>query len=48
MLTSQLAERLTDTLESIGDGFFTVDRERRYTYLNREAERLLQQSREAF
>ncbi len=37
----QLAERLTTTLESITDAFFTVDREWRFTFLNREAERLL-------
>lgn len=37
----RLAERLTTTLESITDAFFTVDREWRFTFLNREAERLL-------
>ncbi|OYW21331.1 MAG: hypothetical protein B7Z52_01025, partial [Burkholderiales bacterium 12-64-5] len=33
--------RLLDTLESISDGFFTVDREWRFTYVNAESERLL-------
>jgi diguanylate cyclase (GGDEF)-like protein/PAS domain S-box-containing protein len=39
------AERLTTTLESITDAFFTVDREWRFTFLNREAERLLKRTR---
>ena len=38
----RLAARLTTTLESITDGFFTLDREWRFTYLNKEAERLLE------
>jgi PAS domain S-box-containing protein len=42
----ELSERLTTTLESITDAFFTVDREWRFTYINREAERLLARSRE--
>ncbi len=42
----QLAERLTTTLESITDGFFTLDAEWRFSYLNHEAERLLQRSRQ--
>jgi diguanylate cyclase (GGDEF)-like protein/PAS domain S-box-containing protein len=41
----QLAERLTTTLESITDAFFTLDREWRFTFVNREAERLLQRPR---
>ena len=41
----RLAGRLTSTLESITDAFFTLDREWRFTYLNRQAERLLQRSR---
>lgn len=41
----RLAERLSHTLESITDGFFTVDREWRFTYVNREAERIFQHSR---
>lgn len=44
--TQKIAARLTDTLESITDGFFTVDREWRYTYLNSQAERLLKHRRE--
>jgi PAS domain S-box-containing protein len=39
-------ERVTTILESITDAFFTVDREWRFTYVNREAERLLKRSRE--
>ena len=31
---------MTTTLESLTDGFFTVDRDWRVTYVNREAERL--------
>gem|GEM_PF-6470866 len=42
----ELAERLAVTLESITDAFFTLDRDWRITYVNREAERLLQRSRE--
>src|SRR5690606_861825 len=37
-----LAERLTMTLDSITDAFYTLDRDWRFTYVNREAERLLQ------
>ncbi|OGU24145.1 MAG: hypothetical protein A2580_14380 [Hydrogenophilales bacterium RIFOXYD1_FULL_62_11] len=40
-----LAERLTTTLESITDAFFTVDREWRFTFLNRKAEQLLRRTR---
>ena len=40
------AQSLANTLESIPDGFFTVDREWRYTYLNGGAERLLQDAGE--
>ena len=35
------AERLLNTLESITDGFFTLDHEWCFTYVNTEAERLL-------
>lgn len=42
----ELTERLTTTLESITDAFFTVDREWRFTYINREAERFFGQSRD--
>lgn len=41
----ELGERLTTTLESVTDAFFTVDREWKFTYVNREAERLLQRPR---
>jgi PAS domain S-box-containing protein len=41
-----LAERLTMTLESMTDGFFTIDREWRFTYANSEAARLLQFDRD--
>ncbi|MBK5929617.1 EAL domain-containing protein [Halochromatium salexigens] len=41
-----LSERLRTTLESITDGFFALDRDWRFAYLNREAARLLQQPRE--
>lgn len=40
------AEQLTATLESITDAFFTVDRDWRFTYVNREAESLLRRPRE--
>jgi two-component system, cell cycle sensor histidine kinase and response regulator CckA len=43
--TRRLAERFVTTLESITDAFFTLDRKWRFTFLNREAERLLQRSR---
>jgi diguanylate cyclase (GGDEF)-like protein len=38
----ELAGRLTGTLQSITDGFFTLDRDWRFTYLNTRAEELLQ------
>jgi len=41
-----LARRLSNTLESITDAFITVDREWRYTYINRQAERLLGRGRD--
>jgi PAS domain-containing protein len=37
---------LSDILESISDAFFAVDREWRFTYVNREAEKLWCRSRE--
>lgn len=40
-----LGERLAATLESVTDAFFTVDRDWRFTYVNREAERLLRRPR---
>ncbi len=45
--TQKLAHRLSNTLESITDAFFTVDRDWRFTYINREAERLWGQDRGA-
>ena len=43
----RLAEQLSDTLESITDAFFTLDREWRFTYLNREAERQFGRARDS-
>jgi PAS domain S-box-containing protein len=43
---ARLAERLTTTLESITDAFFTLDRAWRFTFLNVTAERMLERSRE--
>ncbi len=43
---SALATRLTATLESITDAFYTLDIEWRVTYMNPEAERLMLRSRE--
>jgi PAS domain S-box-containing protein len=40
-----LGERLAATLESVSDAFFTIDRSWRFTYVNGEAERLLQRQR---
>lgn len=40
----ELAERLTSTLESITDAFFTLDHEWRFTYLNARAEKLLRRA----
>jgi PAS domain S-box-containing protein len=42
----RLADRLSTTLESITDAFVTLDGGWHLTFLNRQAERLLQQSRE--
>jgi diguanylate cyclase (GGDEF)-like protein/PAS domain S-box-containing protein len=42
---ASMAERLTATLESITDAFYTLDREWRFTYLNPEAERLFKRPR---
>ncbi len=41
----RMAERLIITLESITDAFFTLDRDWRFTYLNRQAGRLLVRDR---
>lgn len=40
-------ERVTNILESITDGVFTIDGKWRLTYLNRNAERLLERPKEA-
>jgi PAS domain S-box-containing protein len=42
----RIAEQLTNILEGITDAFFRVDCEWRFTYVNHEAERLMQRSRE--
>ncbi len=42
----ETTRRVTSILESITDAFFSVDREWRFTYVNRQAERLLKRSRE--
>jgi PAS domain S-box-containing protein len=44
--TRRLASRLANTLESIREAFCVVDRDWRYTYVNNEAQRLLQRPRE--
>lgn len=43
----QLAQRLSTVFESITDAFFMMDRDWRFTFLNTEAERLLERSRTA-
>ena len=40
--TERLADRLTTTLESITDSFYTLDTHWRFTYLNRRAQEVLQ------
>jgi len=45
VLMSRLVNRLTTTLESITDAFFTLDSQWRFTYVNAESERLLQRKR---
>ncbi|MDX2263251.1 MAG: PAS domain S-box protein [Gemmatimonadales bacterium] len=42
----QLADRLATTLESMDEGFITVDDEWRFTYVNAEAQRMVGRSRE--
>jgi PAS domain S-box-containing protein len=41
----RLGTRLTTTLENMNAAFFTLDREWRFTYLNKESERLLRRAR---
>lgn len=43
----RLAERLATTLESITDAFYTVDRDWRFSYVNRRAEEILQRTRDS-
>ncbi len=43
----QVAGRLATTLESIADGFFTLDRDWRFTYVNAEAEKLMRRDRDS-
>ena len=43
---SRAAERLSSTLENIGDGFFSLDREWHFRFVNRRAERLMQRTRD--
>jgi diguanylate cyclase (GGDEF)-like protein/PAS domain S-box-containing protein len=42
---ARIAQRFSATLESITDAFYTLDREWRFTFLNREAERLFKRPR---
>ncbi len=42
---NSLARRLIKTLESVTDAFFTMDKDWRFTYVNKEAERVLGRSR---
>ncbi|MBQ1204126.1 MAG: PAS domain S-box protein, partial [Loktanella sp.] len=44
---SELDRRLAVTLENIGDAFFTLDRDWRYTYINSKAEELMLRNRDA-
>lgn len=46
METQRLADRLSNTLESISDAFFAVDRDWRFTYINAVAARLWLRSRD--
>ena len=41
----KLARRLSDTLESISEGVVTYDKDWRFTYVNAEAERLIERQR---
>lgn len=41
----RLSDRLRETLESISDAFFTLDRDWRFVFLNGHAERLVERSR---
>jgi PAS domain S-box-containing protein len=43
-LAAASARKLADTLQNLGDAFLIIDRQWRFTYVNREGERLLQRS----
>jgi diguanylate cyclase (GGDEF)-like protein/PAS domain S-box-containing protein len=43
--TQRLTSRLVDTLETMSDAFLTIDREWRFLYANREAQKLLGHSK---
>ncbi|MFB9328232.1 diguanylate cyclase [Paenibacillus aurantiacus] len=45
-LLAEAHERTSNILESIADAFFSVDRQWRFTYVNREAERVLGRSKQ--
>jgi PAS domain S-box-containing protein len=45
--SAELDELLTSTLDNMSDAFFVVDRDWRFTFLNRQAEQLLGRGREA-
>ncbi len=47
LTTQKVADRLSNTLESITDGFYAVDTNWRFTYVNRAAEILLGENRTA-
>ena len=42
----ELSRELSETLENMGDAFFTLDRDLRFTYLNHRAELFMRQPRE--
>lgn len=42
----RLSERLAATLEHVSDAFFTLDRDWRFTFLNQQAERLMDRPRD--
>ena len=44
---TEAADRLTRTFESITDGFFTLDRDWKFTYINAELEAILGRKRES-
>jgi PAS domain S-box-containing protein len=43
---SELSRRLAETLENIGDAFFLLDHDWRFSYINNKAEELLERTRE--